>query len=474
MQFRNTLIVLILLALVGGYIYFFQAGKPEEETVKLFNIKADDITRLVLKYPSEEIELERTGDKWKIVKPLQVDADSAAISTLTHEVADARIKSTVDEHPTDLATFGLAKPAVTVTASTKDKTLPGVEVGRTTPIGYSVYIKTTDKPAVMLTAGGFGPGTKRTVSDLRDHTLMSFKVDEVSKLTLKQDDSAPVELEKDQGKWKIAKPGKYDADSERVRVLLSSLSNSRIDEFTNDNPDKVAKYGLEKPQVTVSVFTGPAQSRQSLEFGGKEPGQGKDAYYVRRGERPNVYTVHNYVFNDVNKSLNDLRDRTVMAFDSDKVNQVKFSGDGKSFVLASPAAGKWTETDGGKSDADPVKVQQFLDRMRDLKAESIAQDSATDLARFGLNTPNESVTFLDKDGKVVGSVKLSKIERRNEPQKGATPAPVQRTDYYAFSTASPTIYKVLEYDYNDLVKTPEQFAAPKPAAAPSAKPSPAK
>ena len=474
MQFRNTLILLILLTLVGGYIYFFQAGKPEEETVKLFNIKAEDITKLVLKYPGEQIELERTGDKWKIVKPIQVDADSAAVTTLTHEVADAQIKSTVDEHPTDLSNFGLTKPAVTVIAGTKDKTLPGVEVGRTTPIGYSVYIKTTDKPAVMLTAGGFGPGTKRTVSDLRDHTLMSFKVDDVSKLAVKQDDGAPVEIEKDQGKWKIVKPGKYDADPERVRVLLSSLSNSRIDEFTVDNPDKVTKYGLDKPQLTVSVFTGPGQSRQSLEFGGKEAGEGKDAYYVQRGERSNVYTVHNYVFNDVNKSLNDLRDRTVMALDSDKVNQIKFSGDNKTFVVARQAGGKWTESDGAKSDADPVKVQQFIDRMRDLKAESIVQDSAADLGKYALNTPNESVTFLDKDGKVIGSVKLARIERRNEPQKGATPAPVQRTDYYAFSTASPTVYKIFEYDYSDLMKTPEQFAAPRPIAAPSAKPSPPK
>ena len=84
MQFRNTLIVLILLALVGGYIYFFQAGKPEEETVKLFQIKADDITKIVLKYPGEEIELQRSGDQWKMVKPIKADADSAAISTLTH------------------------------------------------------------------------------------------------------------------------------------------------------------------------------------------------------------------------------------------------------------------------------------------------------------------------------------------------------------------------------------------------------
>ena len=142
--------------------------------------------------------------------------------------------------------------------------------------------------------------------------------------------------------------------------------------------------------------------------------------------------------------------------------------------MARQAGGKWIETDGAKSDADPVKVQQFMDRMRNLKADSIVADSAADLGKYALNTPNESVTFLDKDGKVMGSVKLARIERRNEPQKGATPAPVQRTDYYAFSTASPTVFKIFEYDYSDLVKTPEQFAKPKPIAAPSAKPSPPK
>lgn len=470
MQFRNTLIVLILLVLVGAYIYFFQAGKPEQETVKLFNIKAADINRITLKYPGQEIEVERTGDKWKMVKPIKADADSNAVSTLTNEIANCEVKRTVDEHPADLAPFGLAKPAVTVVAATKDKTLPGVEVGRNSPIGYSVYIKTTDKPAVMLTSGAFGPGTKRTVSDLRDHTLMSFKVDDVSKLVVKQDGSAPVELQKDQGKWKIVKPASYEADPERVRMMLSSLSNARINDFTTDNPSNPAQYGLDKPQLEVSVFTGPAQSRQSLEFGKKESGPGKDTYYVQRGERPNVYTIHSYLFTDADKSLNDLRDRTVFAFSTDKVGQIKITNAGKTFVISRQANGKWLEADGTKGEADFVKVQQFLDRMSNLKADEIVADTAADLGKYGLNTPNEEVSFLTRDGKVIGVVKLAKIERRNEGEKGK-PGPVQRVDYYALSSASPnTIYKLFEYDYADLLKTPEQLAAPKPAA----KPSPAK
>jgi len=75
--------------------------------------------------------------------------------------------------------------------------------------------------------------------------------------------------------------------------------------------------------------------------------------------------------------------------------------------------------------------------------------------------------FLTKDGKVMGVVKLAKIERRNEGEKGQ-PGTVQRVDYYALSSTSPTtVYQIFEYDYGDLMKTPEQLAAPKPIAQPS-------
>ncbi len=185
---------------------------------------------------------------------------------------------------------------------------------------------------------------------------------------------------------------------------------------------------------------------------------------------PNVYTVHNYLYTDADKGLNDLRDCTVFAFSPDKVGQLKVTNAGKTFVVTRESNGKWILTDGTKADADPVKVDQFMDRMHLLKAESIVQDTTADLGKYALNTPNEEVTFLTKDGKVMGVVKLAKIERRNEGQKGQPPYRAARVDYYALSSVSPTtIYQIFEYDYGDLIKTPEQFAAPKPAAQPSAK-----
>ena len=98
------------------------------------------------------------------------------------------------------------------------------------------------------------------------------------------------------------------------------------------------------------------------------------------------------------------------------------------------------------------------------------QDSTANLEKFGLNSPNQEVTLSGKDGKPLGSVNLARIERHNENDKNA-PA---RTDYYALSSGSPTVYKIFEYDYGDLVKTPEQLAASKPTAAPAPKSTAAK
>src|SRR5690349_14158212 len=125
MQFRNTLIVLVLLVIVGGYVLLLQFAKPVDESQKLFNVKADDITSVVLKYPDHVIEVQRSGDAWKMVKPIKTDADKVAMGTLTREIADADVKRTVDEHPTDLAPFGLDKPAVTLVVGTKKKTFSG-------------------------------------------------------------------------------------------------------------------------------------------------------------------------------------------------------------------------------------------------------------------------------------------------------------------------------------------------------------
>jgi len=218
-RFRNTLIALVVLLIVGGYAFVnFYFTRPEPPKTAL-NIKSDEIAKIDLKYPDRELVLERkAGESWMITKPVGAKADQTTAGNLARAIADCQITKTVEEKADNLAPFGLDKPQVTVTVTdTKGKTPPGLQVGKVTPVGFSAYLKFTDKPAIMLTSSAFPSGMNKTIDQMRDRELMSFKVDEVQKLLITHDDGSQLAIDRDGDKWKIVKPASYAADPTQVR-----------------------------------------------------------------------------------------------------------------------------------------------------------------------------------------------------------------------------------------------------------------
>ena len=59
MRLRNTIIVLVLFAIVGGYAFIVSHYSETEATQKLIAVKQDDIAKIELKYSDRDIVLER-------------------------------------------------------------------------------------------------------------------------------------------------------------------------------------------------------------------------------------------------------------------------------------------------------------------------------------------------------------------------------------------------------------------------------
>jgi len=473
MRFRNTIIVLILALLVGAYAYYTAYYTKTEEAQKVLNIDPADIASIELRYPDREIVLERPkGGEWRLVKPIGVEADQTAANNLAHAIADAQVTKTVEANPSDLEPFGLAKPPTVVTVTTyKGQKLPGIEVGKTTPVGFNAYIKLTDKPAVMLTSSAFPSGMNKTVDQLRARDLITFKVDDINRIQIAKDNGETIELVKNGDKWRIIKPAEYLADPTQVRQFLSTLVNAKIADFIADAPSSVSQFGLEKPHLTVTAF-GKDSASESLLFGFKQTEQGKDGIYVRRGERTPVYTVHQWVLTNLNRSVFDLRDKTVFGFEPSRVETVDAKVGSDHFILKRAPGGKWDITEGGSTvAADVPVVERFLDELRDLKGVSIIADPMPSPVPFGLDQAAVEITLNGKDGKPLGTVKLSKITVKpsGAPEPGETPSP--RTEYYASSTAGKAVYSISDFSFSQLNKPPALFHA-KSASTPT--PSPAK
>ena len=476
MRFRNTLIALVVLLILGGYaLVNFYFSKPEAVKTAL-NIKPDEIAKIDLKYPNRELVLEhKPGEQWMITKPIGATADQTVAANLARAIAECQITKTVEEKADSLAPFGLDKPQVTITVTdNKGKTLPGLQVGKVTPVGFSAYLKYTDKPDIMLTSSAFPSGMNKTPDQMRDRELTSFKVDDVQKLLLTHDDGTQIEIDRDGDKWKIVKPANYNADPTQVRQILTTLGDSKVADFITDAPTNSAQYGLEKPHLVATVYLNNGGAQESLLFGFKQKESGKDGIYVRRGERAPIYTVAPWVMSGVDRSVLNLRDKTVLTVDPAKVETIAIKpADRPQFGIKRAGGDKWNViADGKTSPADVAIVERFMDQIRDLKGNSIIMDPIKSPEMFGMDKPSVAITLQDKDGKEVGQLNLSKIEVKQAPPADAseTPAPSSpKSEYYAASSASGALFSTDDFLFSQLNKSADEFRAketPVPAATP--------
>src|SRR5271156_694901 len=477
MRPRNTIIVLVLLAIVGGYALIVGRYSQTEATQKLIDVKQDDIAKIELKYSDRDIVLVRVkGKPWRIVKPIGADADQTQANNLARAIAEGVLVRTVDDKPDDLAPFGLKPATTTVTVTTFGrKTLPSIEVGKSTPIGFNAYVRLSNSPAVMLTEGAFSAGMNKTVNDLRVRDLMAFNLDDVQKLIIARDNGQTVEIDRDGDNWKIVKPAPSPADNTAVRMALGTLVNARASDFVSDAPSNVNQYGLEKPHLTATVVLKSGE-QQSMLFGFKQSGEGKSGIYVRRGERAPVYAVAEYVMTSLDKSPLDFRDRTIVKVDPEAVEAIKVKNSDGEFTLKRVPVGNWAVVAGGKTtEGDIPVVERLLNQFRDLKSESIVADPMPSAQPFGLDSPALEITLIGKDGKPLDMVKLAKISVK--PTAPPIPGePANRTEYYATSSGSKAVYALSDFSFEQLNRPAPLYMAkaqppppPQAAASPSAK-----
>jgi hypothetical protein len=482
MRLRNTIIVLVLLAVVGGYSLLILLGSRPVPPQTLLSLESKHISAIDLRYPDSELKLVRNPNHtWTILTPIKTDGDQSAVDGLTETIANARLTRTIEEKPDSLKPFGLDKPAVRlVVTSDKKGVLPALLVGHVSPVSSGVYVKLADQPAVLMTSSDFLSAVSKKLDDLRSRELMTFSMDEVQQIVLRSGASPPIEIDRQGGQWRIVAPAHYTADSDTVAQMLTTLVDAHINDFVTDAPGDLGSYGLKNPQIVVSVFSGKDKTEHSLLFGLEQPQASKKAVYVKRGSEPSVYTVDDSLLGKVNLGLFDLRDKTVMGFDPLGIARLEVENHGKQFTLSHGAAGKWEVTQGAKSSpANGQAVQTFLDELANLKGDKIVQDPLTDPRRFGLDQPTEQIVAFAKGDKRIGTIKLTQIQ--NSVRVPPTPAPdddspeskpktertVMRVENYATSSAGTAAYSLRESDFSQFDMTADQFETTQPLSTPA-------
>jgi hypothetical protein len=230
--------------------------------------------------------------------------------------------------------------------------------------------------------------------------LLPFGTDAVTELVLEKPE-ARIVCRREGRRWRILSPVRADADDTTIARVLSDVAEARIDRTVARQPTHLSEYGLDRP-VVIGVGAG---GQRTLIRIGKDNLTG-DRVFVQKqtsgvpdDARAPVLLVDRQVRNVAEKSLYDLREKTVLNFAPEEVRTIVFTNGHGRIVLEGQPAGEqaartdWMITRPFRARADRGAIERSLNLYSYLRAERFASEKPERLESYGLAPPAASVRF---------------------------------------------------------------------------------
>ena len=443
MSLKKLGILTAVLILLGAYFYFYEIRverekkEAEEKAKKVIIFKPEEIEELKLKINGKILLFSKKGEQWAIKEPVVAKADNASIEKALAVIKKAEIERTINEKPDNLKDYGLEKPSMEITIKEKDKSpLETILIGNRNPTDYYVYFKKESSLPVKLTYSGLKNHLSKGVYYYRDKTVLNLKVEDIKGLYVRyKDKKADLKLD-DKGDWQIISPIRTKADGGRFRRLLYGLSNSRIGAFVEEDPKDLKKYGLDSSDKEITFFTDKKHPVKSLLIGNRA----RDGFYTKWRDEKNVFFISKNSLRDYPKTEFDLRDKTIMDFNKEKIVKVELKYPHDRIMVVSDKKNVWNIIKPKEVSADEFEISDLLWAILDMEAKKFISEVSTDSKTYNLDKPLVEINLWEKGKKKPLRLVISK---RGNGKK----------ELFAKTSARETIYQVSPDILKDIIKT---------------------
>ena len=245
--------------------------------------------------------------------------------------------------------------------------------------------------------------------------------------------------------WSLVEPLQTRADEAEATGIVTNLASLEIQRVVDEAPGDLAPFGLAKPKTAVAFKAAGQKDQRRLLIGDKTATGGE--LYAKLPSEKRVFLVSAFLETTFNRRPFDLRDKTVLAFERDKVDGVQVAASGGPALAFAKKDAQWQITSPLAARADLTSVEGLVGRLQTLQMKSIvAADVADkDLGKYGLDKPAYTATV------TVGSAKASLAIGKADPAG----------DLYARDLARPAAVVTVEAALADDLKKPADTYRPK-------------
>lgn len=410
-------------------------------------LNSEDVRRVELKRASGGFTLVRNGKEWAFEAPRSYRANPESVNNwLKGLLENATVSQAMETRPSELAKYGLDKPAYELVLTGRDGKARTLQVGKdfrpeggSTPGSIFYARDAADRRLFMLSSMQVDDLKNKKVQDLRDKRLLDLGEEkEVQKIVIQRAAGSLEIQRRGEDKWDMVQPFPAPAEKFDVENLLSQLRSSEADSFAEDSAPDLARYGLDRPRMTVQVTE---KSGQKGILFGKDAKDSK--VYASRQGGGEVLLVAKSTFESLDKKPADLRERKLVTLDKDKITSVELKNSHGSTRLQKSGGNEWqiaNAADPKQAKAKGDVAQRILDTVTGSAAKHV-EEGPKDLKKYGLETPIITVRVNEGTGTT---------------QVFSLGAKTKDGNYYAKGQPN-AVFEVYSYAFADLNVRPDAF-----------------
>ncbi|HOQ88918.1 MAG TPA: DUF4340 domain-containing protein [Candidatus Hydrogenedentes bacterium] len=325
-------------------------------------------------------ERDNAQSPWRLVSPVQAPADQEALDELAQYFQFGVVAKFYD-HPENYADFGLDPPRARITlADTAQGHAQTFLIGNLENADGSggLFIRRAGQNSVELVDPRLVELIPKRPTQWRETRLITRRVAELSEIICHRDKGG-FTLKRDQdGSWRLVDPSFSDVSDQVISGYLAVVKETR-GEVVEQSPEAV---GLDDPEVRFT-FAYADGSRAECRL---KPDPSQADAWLATQDSGGVIRLVGVAAQALLVDPATFRSRALMRFDSNSVNRIEFSLDGRNYVLGR-REGRWRVVEPeGWSIQNQADAKAILDVLSDLQCATVLSQPV-DTQVSGLDNP---------------------------------------------------------------------------------------
>jgi hypothetical protein len=264
----------------------------------VLHVNTSDVRSFDLKNAAGEIAATKDKTGWNFSKPAGGAADADAVNSILTATATAKLVSVESETAENLARYGLASPAITVTeveGGGKNSTL---QIGKQD--GDEYFARDTARPTIFRISQDLYKKLSQTYPELRDKKIARFDPAAITHVEIHNATGTIICTRKNEEEWIFNEPADQKGKSASLEKLFTTFDQARAEQII-DHPTPEVTARFAKPAFDATLT---AQDGKKLIIDvSKEAG---DFVYARSSEAAEVYKLKKQVLASLNFQSSDL------------------------------------------------------------------------------------------------------------------------------------------------------------------------